>query len=182
MKIYLAGPDVFESNPVARGLELKAACTRVGAEGLFPLDNVLADGPDMALRIRDANMGMIRASDAVVANMTPFRGPSMDPGTAYEMGVAAGLGKIVVGYTRDLRPYVDKVRALVVPAVVRAADGVWRDGDGMLVEDFSLHGKGLVDNLMIAAGVEVLCETAEEAIRAATELFQKERSRQDKAA
>ena len=84
--LYLAGPDVFVPEPHARGVALKALCTEAGAIGLFPIDDA-AHGPEA---IREANMAMIRRCDAVVANMTPFRGPSMDPGTAYEMGAIRG--------------------------------------------------------------------------------------------
>jgi nucleoside 2-deoxyribosyltransferase len=171
MKIYLAGPEVFERDAIARGKELKGVCAGFGVEGLFPLDNELEAEPGLATRIREGNMAMIRECDAIVANMTPFRGPSMDAGTAYEMGVGAGLGKIVVGYTLDPRPYVDKVRAFVGFEMERGDDGWLRDAQGLLVEEFLHLGKGLVDNLMIACGVECLCDSVEEAIRAATELF-----------
>lgn len=177
MKIYLAGPDVFERDPVAKGVELKALCAKYGAEGLFPLDNEILDTEhgslDQARKIRSANMALIQACDAVLANMNAFRGPSMDVGTAYEMGVGAALNKIVVGYTNSHKSYVEKVREFC--EVNRGADGQLRDQDGMAVEEFKaaeeIESSGLVDNLMIACGIESLCESAEEAIKVSIELF-----------
>lgn len=159
LRIYLAGPDVFVVDPVARGAALKAICAGLGVVGMFPMDNELPEGSDPPGAIREANMAMIRSCDAVAANMTPFRGPSMDPGTAYEMGVAAALGKPVVGYTLDPRSYVERVCDAM--PVGRAADGALRDPDGMAVEAF---GMPLVDNLMMARGIAGLFGSATEAI------------------
>lgn len=175
MKIYLAGPDVFEPGAIAKGKELQALCEKHGVEGLYPMDNELLDvergSHDMAAQIRSANMDLIIASDAIIANMVPFRGPSMDVGTAYEMGAAAALKKIVVGYTSDDRSYVSKVSGF--HKVERAQDGYLRDENDMSVEEFKAADgvAGSVDNLMVACGVERLCKTAEEAIEVAVERF-----------
>lgn len=158
-RIYLAGPDVFLPDPAARGAVLKALCTAHGAVGLFPLDGEVADAVDLPGAIREANMAMIRSCDALVANMTPFRGPSMDPGTAYEMGAAAALGKLVVGYSADPRSYVERVSAAM--PVERTANGVLRDTDFLSVEEFDVP---LIDNLMMARGVEAILADAAHAI------------------
>ena len=170
IRIYLAGPDVFLPDPVQRGVELKRLCAACGADGLYPLDNEIADAADRARAIRDANMAMIRSCDALVANMAPFRGPSMDPGTAYEMGAASALAKLVVGYSADRRCYVERVCAAM--QVHRSADGALRDADAMAVEEFELP---LVDNLMMAHGVEAMFTTAAEAIAYAAGLAQRSR-------
>lgn len=158
-RFYLAGPSVFAPDPAAEGRKLKGICSAHGAVGLYPLDNEVdgaAGQSDLSGAIREANMELIRQCDAVIADMAPFRGPSMDPGTAYEMGVGAALGKLVVAYTSDPRPYVERVGAYT--RVTRSA-GTLRDNDGMQVEDF-----GLADNLMMAKGVDAIFPTAAEAI------------------
>jgi nucleoside 2-deoxyribosyltransferase len=175
MKVYLAGPDVFELDPIARGRELKALCTKHGLEGLFPLDNEISGFEPgsiaMADAIRTANMELIKSCDAILANITPFRGPSMDVGTAYEMGVGSALGKVVVGYTKQSDSYVEKVKKLYV--VKRGDDGHLRDETGMSIEEFGVGKgeKGLVDNLMISCGVEQLCETADEGLKVIAQLL-----------
>jgi nucleoside 2-deoxyribosyltransferase len=173
MKIYLAGPEVFERDPIGKGIALKNICTKHGAEGLFPMDNELGDEEHgsiaQAAYIRSANMDLIKSCDAIIANMTPFRGPSMDVGTAYEMGVGAALNKIVIGYTSDTKSYVDKVKK--VCKVERGTDEYIRDENGMSVEDFGDGETRLVDNLMISCGVDRLCGSAEEAIETAVNIY-----------
>jgi len=138
------------------------------------MDNELGDEEQgsiaQAAYIRSANMDLIRSCDAIIANMTPFRAPSMDVGTAYEMGVGAALGKIVVGYTTDPRSYVEKAKAMC--KIERGEDGMLRDEEGMAVEEFGDGDVKLVDNLMIACGVEKLCGSDEEAIKVAVEIFE----------
>ncbi len=137
-RVYLAGPDVFLPNPKAHADVLKTLCRKYDLEGVFPLDAELAlDGlnpREQARAIFHANVDLIRSCQGVLANMTPFRGPSMDVGTAWEVGFAHALGLPIVGYTVDGRPY---------PARVREYVGDFFD-ENMTVEDF-----GLVDNLMI---------------------------------
>ncbi|RDL42327.1 Uncharacterized protein BP5553_02306 [Venustampulla echinocandica] len=179
MKIYLAGPDVFLPNAHARGAELKALCIAHGAVGLFPLDNELTDhvagSISHAHAIRAANMELIGRSDAILANMTPFRGPSMDVGTAYEMGAGAALGKVVVGYTLDGgKSYPEKVKKWAGDdALERGKDGMLREdkGAGMFVEEFCDDDVGLVDNLMMSCGIEKLCFSEEDAIKAIVEVL-----------
>ena len=55
---------------------------------------------------------MIDRADGVLADIGPFRGAGMDAGTAFEIGYAIAQQKPVVCYSDDLRPYLDRVRAL----------------------------------------------------------------------
>jgi len=147
--VYLAGPDVFFPDAPARGRALKAICAEHGLLGLFPLDGEVPGQPDAA-SIAAANEALIRSSDAVIANLSPFRGASADSGTAFEVGFARALGKPVFGYTLDPRPYEDRCAAPPVNAAPDRA-GTLRDADGLEVERF-----GLAENLMIACGLAFL--------------------------
>ncbi len=99
-KIYLAGPDVFLSDSIEQGQRKKELCQKYGFEGLYPLDNEIEDTfehkADMGLHIAQANEKLIQECDAVIANLTPFRGTSADVGTVYEIGLAKGLNKMVL--------------------------------------------------------------------------------------
>jgi nucleoside 2-deoxyribosyltransferase len=90
---------------------------------------------------------MMDEADAIIANLTPFRGPGADPGTVYELGYMAGRGKLCLGYSNDPGSYADRVRRFTP---VSASDGRLVDADGLTVEDF-----GLNDNLMMMHALDL---------------------------
>jgi nucleoside 2-deoxyribosyltransferase len=90
---------------------------------------------------------MIAEADAIIANLTPFRGPGADPGTAYELGAMAARGKFCLGYSNDPVVYADRVRRFTK---VTEHDGQLIDPDGLTVEDF-----GLNDNLMMIHALDL---------------------------
>ncbi len=165
--LYLAGPQVFLPDPVAAGRHLKALAATHGLDGLFPLDNSLdldgLDKPTQGLNIKEANCALIRACDGVIADLSPFRGPGMDQGTAYEIGFAEALGKPIWLYSSERGPYADRVARMM--ATSRKEDGTLWDTQGMQVEDFDL-----ADNLMLAAG-RIIHRDAAAAIEAAAAYF-----------
>jgi nucleoside 2-deoxyribosyltransferase len=143
MKIYLAGPDVFLPDAVAIGHRKAAICARHGVSGLYPLDNAVdLSAADASLAIFRGNEAMMDAADAIIANLTPFRGPSADAGTVYELGYMAGRGKLCFAYSNDPAGYAERVARFF--AVTKASGGHLIDNDGLTVEDF-----GLPDNLMM---------------------------------
>ena len=142
MKIYLAGPDVFLPDAIAIGRCKAEICARHGLTGLYPLDiTVDRAAADVSLAIFKANEAMMDAADAIIANLTPFRGAGADPGTVYELGYMAGRGKLCLGYSNDPTTYAERVQQLTR---VERHDGRLVDADGLTVEDF-----GLNDNLMM---------------------------------
>ncbi|MDQ0510752.1 nucleoside 2-deoxyribosyltransferase [Ancylobacter amanitiformis] len=144
-RLYLAGPDVFRPDAAAEGERLKRLCREAGLEGLYPLDG---QGDD----IRRNCIDMIAQADGLVANISPFRGHHMDPGTAFEIGYAQALGKPVFTWSSERRPLAERIPA--------AAPG--RDGDGHLIEDF-----GKPENLMIVPDGHVVWAGPDEAIHEA---------------
>lgn len=170
MKVYLAGPDVFLPNPVEWAKRLKVVCNKYGLEGVFPLDAALdlkgMSKYDSAMAIYRANIEFIDDCEAVIANMTPFRGVNMDTGTAFEMGYAASKGKLIVGYTSDGREYLERVKSIYGDSLTMGED--WRDQSDMLVEDF-----GLIDNLMMVGAVNFIGASFEEAVRYVADHLQK---------
>ena len=149
MKIYLAGPDVFLPDAVEIGRKKAAICARYGVRGLYPLDNAVdLSAADASLTIFKGNEAMMEAADVIIANLTPFRGPSADAGTVYELGYMAGRGKLCFAYSNDPALYTDRVARSF--AVTKAAAGHLIDGEGLTVEDF-----GLPDNLMMIHSLEL---------------------------
>jgi len=154
MKIYLAGPEVFLPDAQEIGAAKKAVCAQYGLEGLFPLDGGLdlsgLTQRQAGLAIYEANIALIEAAEACIANVTPFRGPSLDPGTAYEIGHVRGLGKPVFAYSNDSRLFAARTRAF---CGVHGA----RDGDGLLIEDFGLTDNLMIDGAAAQSGGAVIC-------------------------
>jgi nucleoside 2-deoxyribosyltransferase len=142
--VYLAGPDVFLPHAREQAQAKEAICARFGLVGLSPFNPAL----DVSLpadvlwrRIFADNAALMARSDAVIANLTPFRGASADAGTLVEIGWFWGAGKPVFGYSNDPAAFAARTEAL------RA---VWADPlPGLEVENF-----GLVDNLMIPGAIE----------------------------
>jgi nucleoside 2-deoxyribosyltransferase len=148
MRAYLAGPDVFLPNAIEIGEMKKAICSEFGIEGLFPLDNELdfkgRSASECAFLIYRENVSLMQKADVVIANMTPFRGPSMDVGTAFEMGFMLAAGKSVFGYSASTVRYATKVAEWQNSKDPEAAV----DRDGYIIEKF-----GLQDNLMMMGAV-----------------------------
>ncbi|MBV1797857.1 nucleoside 2-deoxyribosyltransferase [Siccirubricoccus sp. G192] len=151
MRIYLAGPEVFLADAAAIASAKRAICARHGLVGVFPTDHpdqAPEDGEPGWYRLYLANEAHIRGCDALIANLTPFRGPSADPGTVYELGFMRGLGRPVLGYANAAAHFGSRTLAALGPAARRRADGAWEDAEGMAVEDFDLR-----DNLMLDGGI-----------------------------
>jgi nucleoside 2-deoxyribosyltransferase len=153
---YLAGPEVFLPDAELIGERKRALCAQYGFAGLFPLDNKVPPGAGRDRAIYAANLAMMQAAAVGIFNLTPFRGPSADPGTVFELGLMAGLGKPVFGYTNDARD----MRARV-PGAACGADGVWRDGCGTIVEDFGNADNLMIDACLAAAGAGMVRIDAE---------------------
>jgi nucleoside 2-deoxyribosyltransferase len=142
MKVYLAGPDVFLPDAVEIGRRKVDLCTRQGLTGLYPLDNVIdLSARDASVQIFRGNEAMMNAADAIIANLTPFRGPGADAGTVYELGYMAARGKLCLGYSNDSGLYAERVARF---AELKTSEGRLTDAQGLTVENF-----GLADNLMM---------------------------------
>jgi nucleoside 2-deoxyribosyltransferase len=148
MKIYLAGPDVFLPDAIEIGRRKVELCARHGLTGLYPLDNAVDPAAkDASLQIFRGNEAMMIEADAMIANLTPFRGPGADPGTVYELGYMVGRGKLCLGYSNDPSSYADRVREFTD---VSSRDGCLIDALGLTVEDFEL-----TDNLMMIHALDL---------------------------
>lgn len=129
-KVYVAGPCVFRHDAKEYFSEVRNKLNQAGFEALIPIDNESTDHLD----IKVSNQDMLIQCDYVIANISPFRGASCDAGTAYEIGFAEALGKVVFMWSEDQREY--KKRVYDMDCV-----------NDMIVENF-----GLKENLMIDIG------------------------------
>jgi len=146
MKIYLAGPDVFLPDPLKIAEAKKKICAKYGFMGIFPLDNVLDLSNltpfESGVRIYQNNIKLMDNCDLIVANMTPFRGPSMDVGTAFELGYMAAQGKPIFAYTNDDQLYSDRVTKITSDL----------DENGMSIEFFQMHDNLMLEGAIVTSG------------------------------
>ena len=148
MKIYLAGADVFLPDAVDIGRRKVELCARHRLIGLYPLDTTVdIAAKDASMQIFRGNEAMMNEASAIIANLTPFRGPGADAGTVYELGYMAGGGKLCLGYSNDPTSYAYRVHRFTE---VHSRDGGLVDGSGLTVEDF-----GLTDNLMMIHALDL---------------------------
>ncbi|MEC5384201.1 nucleoside 2-deoxyribosyltransferase [Uliginosibacterium sp. H3] len=148
LKVYIAGPDVFRTDALAWAAEVRRRCLALGLEALIPLDG---DASTPA-GIYANNIDMIRAADAVVANLKPFRGAEPDSGTCFEVGFALALGKPVVGYLHSAESLCERVARLQGSPLVADGECVL-DAEGWRVENFDLPL-----NLMLAVPVKLVAD------------------------
>jgi nucleoside 2-deoxyribosyltransferase len=148
MKIYLAGPEVFLHDAIEIGRRKVELCRRHGVTGLYPLDNEIdLSAKDASRQIYRANEAMMNAADAIIANLTPFRGPGADGGTVFELGYLAGRGKLCLGYSNDPSVYAERVGRFTE---LKSGEGRLADAQGLTVENF-----GLADNLMMMHALDL---------------------------
>ncbi|MCH9752486.1 MAG: nucleoside 2-deoxyribosyltransferase [Alphaproteobacteria bacterium] len=149
-RIYLAGPDVFLPDAKAFALVKKKLCTEYGFEGVFPLDPEIKNAADLApaelaATIARNNENLMRGCDLLIANCTPFRSVSMDPGTAYEVGFMRALGRPVLGYSNIAAPFAQRSKDYRSKGEPIPHDGDFPETE---IEDF-----GLAENLMIDCAI-----------------------------
>lgn len=153
--VYLAGPDVFLENSEEIGLIKGRICRSLGLEPIYPGDTEIVKRTDLddsakALAIYEENIAHLRRADGVIANLSPFRGPCADDGTAFEVGFAVALGKPVAAYENGGGSVKDKTLAR------RVADDPYG-----IIEDF-----GHPANLMLACSVAEPIASGAEALSA----------------
>ncbi len=162
--VYLAGPEVFLPDPIGAGITKKQKIEELNQNqgwpfrlvGLYPMDNEISDfKPDFVtgIKIYDANIDLMDKADFITANMVRFRGPSMDVGTAFEMGYMAGVDKPVFAYYDAVPFYGEAELPGLYRDKVKAHYPVSNDGEhdvhGQSIENFQM-----ADNLMMIGAMQ----------------------------
>ncbi|MFG1344539.1 nucleoside 2-deoxyribosyltransferase [Xanthobacter autotrophicus DSM 431] len=156
MKLYLAGPEVFLADAREIGRRKAELCAGYGFTGLFPLDTEWHGAAPTSRAIFAANLALIREADAVLANLTPFRSISADPGTAFEVGYGFALGKIVAAYCAAPGELKHRAVAAIGATGAPATDAGIPLADGLHVEDFGLFDNLMLAEALIASGLQVV--------------------------
>jgi len=158
MKLYLAGPEVFLPDAADIGKVKQELCRRHGFTGLFPLDNESdpVDGGSLSRTIFAGNIAMLDEADAILANLTPFRGASADAGTVFEVGYGYAQGKRVFGYSNVRTSFVERVQRLVGGGLEQGPDGRRYAADGLAVEEFDRFDNLMIAEALLASGANVV--------------------------
>lgn len=156
LKIYLAGPDVFYQCDLESGQKKIDYCKSLGAEGIYP-SFLLPEGlfTDKYSKIekrkiinQQCKLGIMEA-DIIIANLTPFRGYEMDSGTAFEVGFADALGKIIYGYSNISDTYLERMQKIT--GTYQDSQGAWRDKNNHVIENFDI-----TENCMIGESCKII--------------------------
>lgn len=158
LNVYLAGPDVFMPMAEEIGNTKKQLLAAHQHCGHFPTDPDISDfkhDADTAYQIFQGNEALMRRCQVILANMTPFHGPSIDAGTAVEVGYFSAKADrekvLIIGYYEQAveMDFTKRVAQTVYQnQVVHHQDGSIRSKQGVSLEQF-----GLSDNLMISCAI-----------------------------
>lgn len=192
--VYIADNSRFRPDAALQRERVEALCERYGLRAdwpgehiLFPTGLTIAERISIGLPPEDPEPGqllprswrLLGKSDAIVAEITPFRGVHLNPLIAFEIGVAVVHEIPVFAWTTAIYP-----TPAIYPATPTvsgeprfrllsdrmwcgdavAPDGNWRDEDGNMVENF-----GLVEFAQIAGNFAALTSSRSEAIRRCAE-------------
>ncbi|MGL5082109.1 MAG: nucleoside 2-deoxyribosyltransferase [Microcoleaceae cyanobacterium] len=156
MRAYLAGPDVFLPDPEKTAHAKQEICQRYGFVGLFPLDQTLniekLNPRDAGLAIYRSNIQLMNSCSLIIANMTPFRSPSLDVGTAFEIGYMTAQGKPIFCYSNDDRLYTERV-------IAQGASTL--DQVGMFIEQFEMIDNLMLESATVESGGAIAYESVE---------------------
>jgi nucleoside 2-deoxyribosyltransferase len=159
-RIYLAGPDVFLADAAAVFATKRKLCADYGFVGVAPIDSAtdlsMLSKRAAAMQISADNEDTIRSCNLLIANLTPFRGPSADVGTAYEIGFARALGLPVYAYSNVAGSLLERTRGVLRAQVRERGGGGLEDADGMLIEDFDCADNLMLDGAVEASGTQLV--------------------------
>ncbi len=179
-KIYLADNSRLRPDAHRQRAAIEQICDRHGLVAEWPSEHLffptgltvsarLKVGPPIddpaARRGLAKSWRLIGNCQALVAEVSAFRGAHMSPLIAFEIGVAVVHAVPVFAWTKDVADarFIDLFERFMCINDDVSPDGNWRDDDGDLVENF-----GLVEFAAIAGNFVSLSRSIEDAIAAAT--------------
>ena len=106
-QIYIAGPECFYTNGYPHWFALAGRAEMYGCGVTMPNNNDLLLGNTDKRKDADAIFlncaNSMRKSTVIILDLEFYRGPDVDGGSIYELGMAYGLGCRCYAFTRDLR-------------------------------------------------------------------------------
>lgn len=110
--IYIAGPECFYRGGDQILEAMRRRAESFGCEVSLPNDHKFVWDQDNLTKNADAIFmncaNSLNRSTAIICDLEFFRGPEVDGGSVYEIGMAYARGIRCYGYTRDKRPMIWK--------------------------------------------------------------------------
>jgi nucleoside 2-deoxyribosyltransferase len=166
-KIYFAGPEVFLPDSIRILDHHKLICKKYGFEGLSPFDGEVTTeiGLERARKIYLENCKLIRSCDIILINCNSFRGALVDDGSAFEIGFAKALGKLIFGFIQSKKTLPELVQ-LKIPTSLHNS-GYRVDNDGYLLnEDFGNSINLMLEFAILESGGKLIEGDFEDTIQA----------------
>lgn len=152
---YFASPDVFRDNAEEYCRMVSDIMENRNVRALLPVDNKSCSHRE----IYSQNISMIEKCSFVIANLVPFRGPSLDSGVAFEIGYAKAINKKIIGYYPSV--FKDKNFNLRTKKFLAFRGMYCR----MTQRNFpKIESFGLTENLMIANSCYYIASSLNEAV------------------
>lgn len=105
--VYLAGPQCFYTNGYAQWFSMASQLEMLGCRVTMPTRKELPLGHADKRKDADAIFAncvqSLRQSTSLIIDLEFFRGPDVDGGSLFELGMAYARGCRCYGFTRDLR-------------------------------------------------------------------------------
>jgi len=140
---------------------MKEICSNYGFEGLFPLDKEIKEyssNNDLAEKIFNNNIHLIKQSDIIIANLNNFRGSEPDSGTSFECGVGFALDKKLYGYVDSMEDIIKKYDKKHEVYIFESKQ--YLDENNMFIEDFDLPL-----NLMLSIPMTIIQGNFEDTVK-----------------
>ena len=165
-RVYLSDVIRYEEDAKEVYGRLKELCASYGLEAVTPCD--WAEGfPETkgfnpyvrAAALTENYCRLVRSCDAVIADLSDYRGYECSNDVGFECGMGFEMGKKLFAYMKDARPCIEKI-----PHLGEAAE--FRDMTGSNVENFNYPA-----NLMFGSSMKIYEGSFEQVIeRVAKEL------------
>lgn len=165
-RVYLSDVVRYEKDAKAVYGSLKELCASYGLEAVTPCDwaegllETDSTNPYVkAAALTENYCRLVKSCDAVIADLSDYRGYECSNDVGFECGMGFEMGKKLFGYMEDARPCIEKI-----PHLGEAAE--FRDMTGCNVENFNYPA-----NLMFGSSMKIYEGNLEQVIeRVAKEL------------
>lgn len=145
-KVYLSNNDILSFDFKERVRLKIELCKRYNLMGVNPIEYLtIKSNTDLEMKksLLNNNLDLLKESDYVIVDITPFRGANCSTTSAFEIGYASALNKPIFAYSSDDRSYINRAINTLPHAIYDEKNG-YCDSNKILYEDFGLNELALL--------------------------------------